>query len=121
MEAVIASAPENLGVLFEKVMLETVVSGVGACIEQWTTLLASQPDVSAENATRFFALFRSLINGEGSIEEATAVFLSGVPNHDAVTDLLHYLMELSALNGEPADRARRCRRLIEEWERPGRS
>ncbi|WP_225619990.1 ATP-binding protein [Streptomyces sp. VITNK9] len=121
LEAVIASAPENLGVLFEKVMLETVASGVGACIGQWTTLLASQPDVSAENATRFFALFRSLINGEGSIEEATAVFLSGVPNHDAVTDLLHYLMELSALNGEPADRARRCRRLIEEWERPGRS
>ncbi|WP_369259933.1 hypothetical protein [Streptomyces sp. R35] len=46
--------------------------------------------------------------------EATEVFLSGGPDHDALTDLLHYLAELSASDDEPAARAEQCRRLIAE-------
>ncbi|MFE4801738.1 hypothetical protein ACFRFL_44015, partial [Streptomyces sp. NPDC056708] len=33
--------PEDRGYAFEKLMLDTVESGIGACVEQWIQLLAS--------------------------------------------------------------------------------
>jgi tetratricopeptide (TPR) repeat protein len=120
LERAIAFRPEEPDVLFEKTVLDTMESGFAACREQWAELLTFQPQTSDGDATRYFALFRVLLlERDSDVVEATAVFLSGVPDHDAVTDLLHYLAELSALGGEPADRARQCRQLVEEWERPG--
>ncbi|MFC8394144.1 tetratricopeptide repeat protein [Streptomyces sp. NPDC057238] len=120
LELAIARTPGDSTLLFEKTMLDTVEGGITACVEQWTELLTSQPETPDADVTRFFALFRVLLlEHDSDVAEATAVLLSSVPDHDTVTDLLLYLAELSTLDGEPADRARQCRRLIEEWERPG--
>ncbi|MET9429262.1 tetratricopeptide repeat protein [Streptomyces sp. NPDC003036] len=120
LERACAALPDDPGARFEKIMLDTVESGITACAEQWTELLTSPRRTLEENAATHFALFRALLlEPDSDIAEATEVFLSGTPDHDTVADLLLYLAELSALDGEPADRARRCRRLIEAWERPG--
>ncbi|MFD4764219.1 hypothetical protein ACFWOJ_37010 [Streptomyces sp. NPDC058439] len=101
--------------MFEKLMLDTVESGIGACVEQWSQLLASPVSTPEEGATRFFDLFRVLLlELENYVAEATGLFLAEGPNRDATTDLLHYLGELSALGGELANRARQCRQLIAE-------
>ncbi|WP_327311798.1 hypothetical protein [Streptomyces sp. NBC_01243] len=96
-------------------MLATMESGIETCTEQWNRLLASTVSTPEGDATRFFGLFRVLLlEPENSVAEATGLFLAGGPNHDAPTDLLHYLAELSALGGELANRARQCRQLIAE-------
>ncbi|MFE7354686.1 tetratricopeptide repeat protein [Streptomyces sp. NPDC057543] len=105
--------PEDRGYAFEKLMLDTVESGIGACVEQWSQLLASPVSTPEGDATRFFDLFRVLLlEPENSVAEATRLFLAGGPDHDAVTDLLLYLAELSALGDELANRARQCRQFI---------
>ncbi|MFB9573076.1 tetratricopeptide repeat protein [Streptomyces yanii] len=115
LERVREAEPDDLGYVFEKIMIETVESGIGVCVEQWSELLASPVSTPEGDATRFFDLFRVLLlEPEANVAEATDVFLAGDPDHDAVTDLLHYLAELSAAGDELAGRARLCRQLIAE-------
>ncbi|WP_406491626.1 tetratricopeptide repeat protein [Streptomyces sp. NBC_00846] len=115
LERAVQADSENRGYAFEKLMLDTVESGIGSCVEQWSQLLASPVSAPEGDATRFFSLFRTLLlKPEGDVPEATGLFLAGGPDHDATTDLLHYLAELSALGGELANRARQCRQLIAE-------
>jgi tetratricopeptide (TPR) repeat protein len=124
LEGAVAAAPHDLAYVFEKLMLDTVTSGTAACVEQWTELLSSQVETPDDDATRFFDLFQVLLlerenrenpeNPEDDVTQATEAFLSGHPDRDAVTDLLHYLAELSAMDDESGDRARRCRRLLAE-------
>ncbi|MFF1839005.1 hypothetical protein ACFVXE_33205 [Streptomyces sp. NPDC058231] len=115
LEQAIAAEPEDLSFVFEQVMLDTVESGLGTCIDRWRQLLTSPVSEMYEDATRFFDLFRVLILEPGDrLAEATETFLAGSPNHDAVADVLHYLAELSAVDHELADRARLCRQLIVE-------
>ncbi|TKA11781.1 ATP-binding protein [Actinacidiphila oryziradicis] len=110
-----ALKPGDPGLPFEKLLLDTVTSGPAACVEQWTELLISPVETPNGDATRFFGLFRVLLlEPENNVAEATEVFLSAGPNRDAVTDLRHYLAELSTVGGELADRARQCQQLIAE-------
>ncbi|WP_437114548.1 tetratricopeptide repeat protein [Streptomyces glaucescens] len=116
----VASSPDTSTFLFEKLILDTVETGAAACAEQWTDLFASPPEALDDNVSRFLPLFRALlVDHDVDIAVATEVFLTATPEHDAVTDLRHYLVEFSALGGEPADRAQRCRRLVDDWQRPG--
>ncbi|MGP4085893.1 tetratricopeptide repeat protein [Streptomyces sp. KR55] len=113
LEQAAASDPDDSGILFEKVMLDTVTSGPAACREQWTELLSRPAESPDDDATRFFGLFRALLlDREDTVEEATRAFLADGPDSDAVTDLLHYLAELSGGDDEPAERARRCHHLV---------
>ncbi|MFB7533828.1 tetratricopeptide repeat protein, partial [Streptomyces sp. NPDC056178] len=115
LERAVEADPGDRGYAFEKLMLDTVESGIGACVEQWSQLLASPVNAPEGDGTRFFDLFRALLlEPEHNVAEATGLFLAGGPDHDAVTDLLHYLAELSALGDELANRARQCRQLIAE-------
>ncbi|MFD4764517.1 tetratricopeptide repeat protein [Streptomyces sp. NPDC058439] len=115
LEHAVEADPGHRGYAFEKLMLDTVESGIGACVEQWIQLLASPVSTPEGDATRFFDLFRVLLlEPENSVAEATGLLLAGGPDHDAVTDLLHYLAELSTLGDELANRARQCRQLIAE-------
>ena len=78
-------------------------------------MLSTPVATPQSDATRFFDLFRVLLlERQDHVAEATQVFLSQDPDHDAVTDLLGYLTELIALGGHLADRARQCRQLILE-------
>ncbi|MGW1106084.1 tetratricopeptide repeat protein, partial [Streptomyces sp. NPDC002540] len=115
LERTLEAEPDNFGCMFEKVMLDTVTSGLGACVEQWRQLLAS-PMVTADAALiGFFDLLKVLIlEPEAGVAEATEVFLAGRQEPEVVTDMLEYLAELSAAGDELADRARLCRRLIAE-------
>ncbi|MEV4785372.1 tetratricopeptide repeat protein [Streptomyces tuirus] len=115
LEQALAAEPDHPGILFEKVMLSTLTSGFEVCRDQWTELLTG-PAVSDDgDATRFFGLFRALLlDVEDRVEDATEAFLHTGPDCDAVTDLLGYLAELSAVDGTPAERARRSRRLVLE-------
>ncbi|MGW9130475.1 tetratricopeptide repeat protein [Streptomyces sp. NPDC055681] len=108
-ERAAASEPDHPGLLFAKLLLDTVTLGLAACVERWTKWL----ETAHEDATRFFDLFRVLLlEPENNVAEATEVFLSAGPNHDTVTDLHQYLAEFSTLGGELADRARQCHQLI---------
>lgn len=119
LEHAVEADPGHRGYAFEKLMLDTVESGIGACVEQWSQLLASPVSTPEGDATRFFDLFRVLLlEPENSVAEATGLLLAGDPDHDAVTDLLHYLAELSALGDEqpraavpPAHRRARLRMI----------
>ncbi|MEU1621778.1 tetratricopeptide repeat protein [Streptomyces sp. NPDC005722] len=118
LERATASNPDDPGLLFEKLLLDTVTSGPMTYAEQWTELLNSPVEILNENATGFFKLFRALLlQRENNVVEATEVFLSASPGHDTVTDLLRYLAELSAVDGELGDRARQCHQLITEHAR----
>ncbi|MFJ2272396.1 tetratricopeptide repeat protein [Streptomyces sp. NPDC087849] len=115
LERAVEADAGHHGYAFEKLMLATMESGIETCTEQWSQLLASPVSTLDGDATRFFGLFRVLLlEPESSVVEATGVFLDGGPNHDAITDLLHYLAELSALGDDLANRARQCRQFIAE-------
>ncbi|WP_326658669.1 tetratricopeptide repeat protein [Streptomyces canus] len=115
LERAVESEPSDPGLLFEMVLLDAVGSEPAACIDQWTQLLNSPVETPTQDGTRFFDLFRVLLLEPGSdVTDAAEVFLSGGPDHDAITDLLHYLAEFSAVEDGLADRARRCRQLIVE-------
>ncbi|MFF8618104.1 tetratricopeptide repeat protein [Streptomyces sp. NPDC015350] len=114
LERAVEADAGHRGYAFEKLMLATMESGIEACAAQWNQLLASPVSTPERDATRFFGLFRVLLEPENSVAEAAESFLTGGPNHDATTDLLHYLAELSALGGELANRARQCSQLIVE-------
>ncbi|WP_326680853.1 tetratricopeptide repeat protein [Streptomyces sp. NBC_01237] len=115
LERAVEADVGHRGFAFEKLMLETVESGLEGCAERWDQLLASPVSTPEGDATRFFGLFRVLlIEPESSVVEATRLFLAGGPDHDATADLLRYLDELSVLGDELAYRAGQCRRLIAE-------
>ncbi|MCX4970901.1 tetratricopeptide repeat protein [Streptomyces sp. NBC_00654] len=115
LERAVEANVGHRGYAFEKLMLDTVESGLEGCAERWHQLLASPVSTPEEDATRFFGLFQVLLlEPESSVVEATRLLLAGGPNHDATADLLRYLDELSALGDELANRARQCRRLIAE-------
>ncbi|MET9452829.1 tetratricopeptide repeat protein [Streptomyces cinerochromogenes] len=103
----------DLGLRFEKLLLDTVVSGFATCLARWSELLLTPVETQKGDATRFFSLFRvMLLEPRRSVAAATEAFLATSPDYDTVTDLLHYLSELTEGNGELADRARQCRQLI---------
>jgi len=52
----VATDPGDHGLLFEKTMLGTVVSGPEACLERWRDLLSSTAETPADDATRFLDL-----------------------------------------------------------------
>ncbi|GGX32981.1 hypothetical protein GCM10010297_63120 [Streptomyces malachitofuscus] len=111
------------GLMFERLMLETVTSGFPACRERWTELLHTPPAAQEADATRAFGLFRALLlePGDGVVPTVRS-FLAAGPDPDAVTDVLLYLAELTDLGGDLGDRAHRCRQLISEHRRgEGRS
>ncbi|MFF7792690.1 tetratricopeptide repeat protein [Streptomyces sp. NPDC007991] len=113
LERAAAAEPDHVGLLFEVLMLDTVTSGFAACRDRWAELLALPAASPDEDATRFFGLFRALLlDEEDRVAEATGEFLESGPDFDAVTDLLHYLDELSGANGTLADRVQRCHRLV---------
>ncbi|MEU7132960.1 tetratricopeptide repeat protein [Streptomyces sp. NPDC046261] len=116
LEQAAAATPCDSDFLFEKIMLDTLESGPAACMERWTELLISPMPSPEEDAWGLFGLFRGLLlEPENDVAAAAEEFLSEDPDHDTVTDVLHYLAELSATHGDLADRARRCRQLIVEW------
>ncbi|GAA1149806.1 MULTISPECIES: hypothetical protein [Streptomyces violaceusniger group] len=95
------------------ITLDTMESGLAACAQQWASLLSSPVEVPADDATRFFGLFRALLlEPERDVAEAAEMFLAEGWNPDAVRERLHYLTELSSASDEPADRARRCHQVI---------
>ncbi|MEI5102815.1 tetratricopeptide repeat protein [Streptomyces sp. PmtG] len=111
----ITAQPDDPGHRFEKAMLDTLTSGPAACLEQWRGLLLTPLEEAAEDATRFFGLFRVLLlEPDSDVAEGTEAFLSERPNHDARTDLLHYLAELARVGGSWARRGRACGRLVVE-------
>jgi hypothetical protein len=55
-----------------------------------------------------------LLEPVADVAGATEEFLSEGPNHDARTDLLHYLAELSGIGGSSALRVWECRRIVAE-------
>ncbi|MGX1622212.1 tetratricopeptide repeat protein, partial [Streptomyces sp. NPDC055506] len=113
LEQAIAAEPGDRGVLFEQLMLDTVTSGLETCRDRWTALLTHPADAPGDDATRYFALFRVLLlDAEDTVAEAIGSFLDSGPDFDAVTDLLHYLAELSDADGTLAERAGRSRRLV---------
>ncbi|MEW2394997.1 tetratricopeptide repeat protein [Streptomyces sp. NPDC046862] len=113
LEQALAADPEDVVFLFEKAMLDTVTSGPEACVDQWTTLFARPTEELDEDDIRFLELFRVLLlEREDTVTEATEAFLDSGPDPDLVTDLLHYLAELARGDGEAANRAERCRRLV---------
>ncbi|MBA2812158.1 tetratricopeptide repeat protein [Streptomyces sp. KM273126] len=114
LEQALASEPDDLGFLFEKAMLDTVTSGLAGCVDQWSALFARVTESLDEDEIRLAELFRAiLLEREDTVAEATEAFLDGGPDADIVMDLVHYLDELSGVNGAPADRAEECRRLVE--------
>ncbi len=115
LERACASDPDDLGYRFEKLLLDTLTSGLDACREQWAELLIPPVETPQEEAARFFALFQVLLLEPGTdVTEATRTYLATSPDHDVIADLLLYLTELSCPNGGLADRARRCRQLVSE-------
>ncbi|MFF7181186.1 tetratricopeptide repeat protein [Streptomyces sp. NPDC008121] len=113
IEAAVAARPADLGYLFEKAVLDTLESGAAACAEQWRELLGRPVEGRWGDATRFFGLFRVLVlEPEGDPAGAVEAFLAAGPDHDAVTDLLCYLAELSASGDRLGERARACRALL---------
>ncbi|MFE4334599.1 hypothetical protein ACFRQM_35905 [Streptomyces sp. NPDC056831] len=101
--------------MFERVVLDTVASGLGACAEQWNQLLASPMITADAGLIGFFDLLKLLIlEPEAGVAEATEVFLAGGQEPQVVRDMLDCLAELSAAGDEPAGRARLCRQLIAE-------
>ncbi|MFJ4080824.1 tetratricopeptide repeat protein [Streptomyces iakyrus] len=119
LEPAVASHPGNLGYRFEKAMLDTLTcdlsSGPAALLPHWRGLLHAPLQTVAEDATRFFGLFRVLVlEPVADVARATEEFLSDGPNHDARTDLLHYLAELSGIGGSLALRVGECRRIVAE-------
>ncbi|MPY57085.1 tetratricopeptide repeat protein, partial [Streptomyces spongiae] len=115
LEQALVHDPDDVVLLFEKAMLDTVTSGLAACVEQWTDLIArpAEHEELDEVEIRFLELFRVLLlERDEPVTEATEAFLDRGPDASFVMDLLHYLAELSAMNGEPADRAEQCRRLV---------
>ncbi|MFV5997742.1 Helicase associated domain protein [Streptomyces sp. NPDC056231] len=115
LERALEAEPDSLGCMFERIMLDTVVSGLGACVEQWRQLLASPMVTADADLIGCFDLFKVLIlEPEAGVTEATEVFLAGGQEPEVVTDMLDYLAELSAAGDELADRARLCRQLIAE-------
>ncbi|MFF4524735.1 tetratricopeptide repeat protein [Streptomyces bluensis] len=113
LEQALASEPDDLGLLFAKAMLDTVTSGLDACVEQWSALFARATESLDEDDIRLAALFRAiLLEREDTLAEATEAFLDGDPDADTVKDLLNYLDELSGVDGEPGHRAQECRRLV---------
>ncbi len=114
-ERAAASEPDAPGLLFAKLLLNTVTSGLAACMERWTELLNSPMETPYEDADKFFDLFRVLLlEPEKNVAEAAEAFLSTDPDRDDVADLLHYLAEFSSVGGKIADRARKCRQFIVE-------
>ncbi|AWW43392.1 tetratricopeptide repeat protein [Streptomyces cadmiisoli] len=115
-ERAAAADGRDPGLRFERLMLETVMSGLATCSPQWTRLLTTPTETRKGDATRFFSLFRvMLLEPDRGAAAATEAFLATSPDHDAVTDVLHYLAELTTGDGELADRARRCRQLVAEY------
>ncbi|MEW2489334.1 tetratricopeptide repeat protein [Streptomyces sp. NPDC048411] len=115
LERALEAEPDSLGCMFERIMLDTVVSGLGACVEQWRQLLASPVVTADADLIGCFDLFKVLIlEPEAGVAEATEVFLAGGQEPEVVTDMLDYLAELSAAGDELAGRARLCRQLIAE-------
>ncbi|MPY51774.1 hypothetical protein [Streptomyces acidicola] len=99
--------------LFEKTMLDTVTSGLAGCVDQWSALFAQATESLDEDEIRLAGLFRAiLLERENTVVEATEAFLDEGPDADVVMDLFHCLDELSGVNGELADRAEECRRLV---------
>ncbi|MFE7395107.1 tetratricopeptide repeat protein, partial [Streptomyces sp. NPDC057582] len=115
LERALEAEPDSLGCMFEKVMLDTVEFGLGTCVEQWRQLLASPMVTADADLIGYFDLLKVLIlEPEAGVAEATEVFLAGGQDHDAVTDMLDYLAELSAAGDELAGRAQRCHQRITE-------
>ncbi len=116
LEWVLQAEPGNLGGMFERVILDTATSGLGACVEQWRQLLASPVVVTVDaDLVGFFDLLQVLVlEPEADAAEAAEVFLAGGQDPEVISDMLECLAELSAAGDRLADRARLCRQLIAE-------
>ncbi|NEC89358.1 ATP-binding protein [Streptomyces sp. SID12501] len=115
LEQAVASEPDELSFLFEKLMLDTLATGLASGAEQWAELFAvlAERAQGTEAEIRLAEVFRMLLlEPEGDLSAATDAFLAVGPDPDTVTDLLHYLEELCTTNGALADRALRCRQLV---------
>ncbi|MFD9884791.1 hypothetical protein ACFWZT_25380 [Streptomyces alboflavus] len=102
---------------FELAMLDTVESGLASCGPQWADLLA--PDAPQPTAIRFRDIFRALIlEPSTDLAPVTEAFLATDPDQPTRTNLLLYLTELFAVDGDLADRARLCHHLLTTTEPP---
>ncbi|MFI6691309.1 tetratricopeptide repeat protein [Streptomyces sp. NPDC050433] len=115
LDRAVEADPEEVGYVFERLMLDTVESGFGTCAEQWRQLFATPTATLDEDSLAVITLFQAVILGpDQGVRAAAESFLSGGPDLDLTTDVLGYLSELAALTDEPADRARHCRQLVAE-------
>ncbi|MFD9271197.1 tetratricopeptide repeat protein [Streptomyces goshikiensis] len=112
LEQALSLEPDTPWILFELAMLNTLEFGVAACAVGWAELLAMTCTQPAANATRFFSLFQGLIIDHASPVIVAEEYLSRDPDQDSVTDLLHYLKELTGLEEEVVEGAGECRRVI---------
>ncbi|MFK4224726.1 tetratricopeptide repeat protein [Streptomyces sp. NPDC019890] len=77
LERAVASEPGDPGLLFEMIMLDTVESGLAACVDRWAEFLTSPVESSEVDAASLFGLFRVLLlEPESDVAEATEVFLA---------------------------------------------
>lgn len=105
--------PGNPGLLFETTLLDTLENGFSTTWNRWTELLHSPTGTACADATRFFPLFRTmLLEPAEPITPAALAFLADGPDHDALTDLLHYLNEFAKIP-ETAEHAQQCRTCIQ--------
>ncbi len=107
--------PDSPGLTFELLLLDTLTTDFTSCEQRWATLLNASVATRTSDATRFFTLFKSLLlEPKDHVPEATRTFLTQEPDQDTLTDLVHYLAELSTMSEQIAEQARQCARLIVE-------
>ncbi|MEV5015476.1 tetratricopeptide repeat protein [Streptomyces sp. NPDC053780] len=115
LEQAVAVSSEDLSSRFEKMMFDTVEGRLESCAEQWSDLLASPLFSPDEVDARVTGLFRALlVEPENRVTEATRELLAALPGSGNIAEILSYLVELTAVGGEVADRARLCHHLIVE-------
>ncbi|WRZ96445.1 tetratricopeptide repeat protein (plasmid) [Streptomyces sp. NBC_01007] len=106
-------SPDPPGLRFEMILLNTRAQGGFSVSQQlWRSLFDATVSTPESDATRFFDLFRVLLlEPRGDIAKAAHAFLAQKPDQDAITDLLNYLVEFSAVK-EVASRAQQCSQII---------
>ncbi|MFJ9733346.1 tetratricopeptide repeat protein [Streptomyces sp. NPDC101171] len=116
LEQAVEMDPADLSCRFEKLMFDTVEGRLEAGAEQWNVLLSSPMVSPTKTDATYLSLFQALlVTRENRVPEATQELLAAQPGSGDLAEVLSYLVELSAVSGRVADRARQCHDLINEY------